>query len=284
MLPKYILTKRASALGQTFGRATGTALGYLIPYVGNKYLVDATRSLASSLKRSKDFPSIIQRVKRTAGMEDIPHKIIDGIENAAFVPPNILSGDEERALVEKARRKKSLGYEAESNVLKSIVDSSNSQNGGLIIGKNMSNPYTVAHELGHAILENEGSVSGFLQRHAEKANIAGNIMTGLGLLPGAYSLYGMVTGEDTPVANKLARSLIYGGMSANILGDIGRLVYENRANEIGRKLIEQLEINLSDKDKETGEEMFSSALGTYAVSPLKHLLPVVGYEVGKSLF
>ena len=279
-----LIEKYASAITPIVGRGAGIALGYLLPYVGNRYLVDASKSLSRQIRTKKDFPSLVQEVKNIAGMPKIPHTIIEGIDNATYIPSKRLDNNEKKIIKHLAKDYYKNGDKINGKLLMSIIDASDSPNGGLIIGNKMTNPYTVAHELGHAILENEGSVSGFLQRHASKANILGNTMIGVGLIPGAISLVGMLSGNKTPVADVIAKGLFYGGTASNVIGNVSRVIYENRANEIGRELLAQSDLKLTARQKELGEQMYGASLGTYAMSPLADILPVAGYELAKNLF
>ena len=252
--------------GKNWAPITAVAAGITLPAIGRYYL---NKSIHASIA-DPDFavPSsdkIIQNVKAEAGLNKIPHKTFKTLNNAFYVPPGAIP--EERAgFWKQVAREKRLSKDKIEKETGSLIDTmleySINPKGGIIVGEKFTNPYVVAHEIGHAKISHEGGIYGFMQKYGPLAQAAGAVSMFGGILPTVLGY------------KKLGKGMFFGGAAATGLGLGAELLYEREASRIAEELLKKQEIKA--RSRELGKGLLDKSWNTYLLKSLATALPLGG--------
>jgi len=253
----------------------GVALGIAIPAIGNYYLQRSIHELITEkgFKEPKTN-EIIDKVKVKAGLTDIPHKTFELLNNAFYIPPRSIPESQVGYIKEQARNymlsKNKLDKE-HGKILNTIVDFSNSTKGGIIVGKKLTNPYVIAHELGHAKIHHDGGIYGFMQKYGPWIQNIGKLMMIGSLIPR------LATPSDSKW-HTLGNIMLGVGAGALGTGLISELLYENKASQISKELLEKQKMR--EKARALGQELLNKSYLTYVTKSLGTVLPPIGGLTG----
>lgn len=268
----------------------GSALGVLAGIIGSNIISDAAKSslkdevhrVHSSGPTSMDMTTdeLISSIKHKAGLQDMPHGVYDNFENAMYVPPQAFNQNTKHKMMREAKRRMGSSDErvAQSGkFLSDLIRFSDSPDGGIAIGRKMSNPFIVGHEVGHAMIEKEDSIANFLQRNY---NYTKNLGTVGAVGSGLAQLYGYMADNET--AKKIGNIGALASVGALGLNALGRVYYESDASDKSIDLLDRM--NIKPRDPQDYQRLKDRALDTYwASGPLDVALPAIGGIAGYHL-
>jgi hypothetical protein len=232
--------------------------------------------------KGKNFVKMVEEIKTKAGLQDVPVIIDKNYENAAYVPFSKMTKEQKQGLKDFAKDQMLSKDQLSKNrgsFFNKILDLSEKPKGGIIVGEKLKNPYVVAHELGHAMIENknDSALYNILQRWSPFVSGVGTLSTILGV---GASLAGTVASESlkkTINLSNVGKNLIIGGLASRLAGDIGTIAFENRAHNIGEELLEAM--NIPKEVRSSAKNFRDTSIKTYAVKPLQYLAPFAASKV-----
>ena len=143
------------------------------------------------------------------------------------------------------------------NFILKTIDYSENKTGGIIIGSNTKNPAVAAHELGHAIIHENGGIENFIQTNSDLISKFGKI----GIIGGiGTNLLNFISNKQLLNPN-LGNMLFYGGIGTYGLGILGNIYTEYLASKKAKDLLTKQDIM-----KDGYSNLLNQALGTYATS------------------
>jgi hypothetical protein len=243
--------------------AATVGLGMIAPAIGKYFLDKGLHEVVAN----KDFKldniePVIAAAKKSAGLQDIPHRIINNFDNAFFVPPGSLSPDVITSLRAKARTamaSPNSKIRGTGEFLKTVTDYSSTPRGGIVIGEKLTNPHVVAHELGHAKIEHDGGIDSYIQKYAPSLQTVGALTALASLVPA-------VTGDHS-----VWQGMFGGGMGLIGAGALGKIYSEYRASSEGRKMTDKM--TMSDNTRNLGDKALNYAFGTYLNNAVRGVAP-----------
>jgi hypothetical protein len=200
--------------------------------------------------------SVITKLKRTAGLSKIPHHELKDFNNAFYLPPNSLPMGGRASLEKERASALADGRKREAQTAKKLLEADASPHGGIFYGKKLKNPYVVAHEIGHALADNEPA----LQRYVERSPAVLNKLFGLGVAAGA------VTGAIRP---DWIPQIGVGLAGLGALSTAADVYSEHKATSRGLDLLQRAKL---DKNPRRGRAAMETAGKTY-------LWPAMGAKV-----
>jgi 2'-5' RNA ligase len=236
---------------------TGAVVGAGL--IGKKILNSAIDDVVTSKDFSvKNTEGIIRKAKAQSNI-DIPHASFRTLTNAYYIPPGTIKEDDAGKIKDFAMDKIKSSDEDErekGKVLLSTLEFSSKPGGGIIVGERFTNPHVVAHELGHAKIEQEGGLYRFMQKYAP-------VVQNVGLLTAAGSIVPSLFEADT-----VSKIMAGAGLGAFALGSVGEMLTEYKASNIAKDMLNNIDYN--KKAKKAGENVLNLALGTYAAKNLAY--------------
>jgi hypothetical protein len=220
-----------------------------IVHVGNDAL---KASMTDLIKKDKkiDTSAVMQKAKEMAGISYVPHSILKGYNNAAYIPAGSIPEHMAKGLMTKSKdylmskdkKKKAMG----NFILKSIKYSQNPK-GGIIIGDKFDNPAVASHEIGHAIINERGGFDKLVQGYYSTLKKIG----------APASIAGLLTKMVNP---DLGDYIFWGGVGTYGLGTLGQIYTEYTASKYAKEIMEQQHIGSPKRNS-----ILNRALGTYAL-------------------
>ena len=251
--------------GENYPAMIAATVGLVAPTVGKYFINKAVNETAKEPGFNvKTTDKIISKVKTLSGIPDVPHRTFTGLNNAYFVPPGSVREDVHGMWKELAYEKlksKNKTVRESGKMMNTILDFSRKPKGGIIVGDKFKNPHVVAHELGHAQIEQEGGVYKYLQKYGPLAQSIGALTTFGSIVPLAFGY------------TDVAKGMLYGGMGATAAGLGAELLYESKASSIGNKMLES--VKFDPKAKELGKKSLDLAWDTYLMKTLGRTVPAV---------
>lgn len=242
---------------------TAAVVGIVAPAIGQHFLNKGLNDIVKNKKfKVTDIEPVIASAKHQAGLDDMPHRKIDGYNNAFYIANGGLSpamsikieNDIDSALSSggKFGRKK-------AKLLNTILEFNKHKHGGIVIGDRLTNPHVVAHELGHAKIEHDGGVEAFVQRYAPSLQNIGSLVALGSIVP-----HLMGKGD-------IAKGMLYGGLGTHIGGVGAKLYSEYRASDIARDILK--DVTIDPETRALGDKSLNYAFGTYLNNSLKSIAP-----------
>jgi hypothetical protein len=220
-----------------------------IVHVGNSAL---KASMVDLIKKDKkvNTSSVIQKAKELGGIPYVPHTVLKGYDNAAYIPPGSipdymardLTNQSKGYLASKNEKKKAMG----NFILKTIKYSQNPK-GGIIIGDEFNNPAVASHEIGHAIINEHGGFDKIVQDYHSTLKKIG----------APASIVGLLTQMINP---DLGNYIFWGGVGTYGLGALGQIYTEYTASKHAKEIMRQQKIDTPERNK-----ILNTGLGSYAL-------------------
>ena len=242
-----VLEKKAEWVKPLITTAGGIAAGVAALLGANilqKSQVKKVVDLQQNIPRTKEDE--IQHLKSVAGFRKMPHYIIDGVDNAVYVPPKAIPDFVKKKLGDIISWNKKKGKVRTAQVAQHILDASQHPQGGMLIGSKVNNQFTVAHELGHALAQNDTSFKSYIENSPK-------LLKPLSLLGSVAAVAGSF------IKPKYAPHLLGGAIGLNTLSTISKYYNESQASKRGLDLLQKADANISD----VGKQSLQQAAKTY---------------------
>jgi len=218
--------------------------------VGHQALTDSMKNMLKKDKFKADFSSLINDAKKIGNISNTPHIVIEGYNNAAYIPPKSIPDHTKNQWKKQANqllKSKDKDLVNKGKFIQRSLEFSNKPNGGIIIGDKFDNPAVVSHEIGHAIINANGGFDKLVQDYSATLKNVG--------VP--ISLVGLATKMLKP---DLGDYIFFGGLGTFGLGALGKLYTEWNASSHAKNILKEM-----DMDSETKNDLLNYALGTYAI-------------------
>jgi len=222
------------------------------------------KSLDSSTNRAfkglpRSTPALVRKLKVAAGMPALIDQEIPGLNNAYYLRPGALSNQEQDYLHGSSATALSHGNFGNHRAAQSLLRANDSPQGGIFYGPKWNNPYTVAHEMGHALSANDSALKQFLEKSPKTLNR----LFSLGLVAGAAT--GIAKPEWIPQIGLGLAGL--GGLAT-----AATAYTESQASKKGLDLLTRAGVEPSPEGREAltlGERSHVwPKLGTHVLAPL----------------
>lgn len=239
--------------------AIGLAVQVAAKLYRDIFLERALRKSNLANKGRFSYNDLVAAGTQYGGPAQIKRTIIPGYNNAAFVPPGMIPPSAIQSNTDEANRLLASANAAdrrEGQLLLASVEHSQSPVGGIIAGNRHNTQSTIAHELGHAAIENAGGINRLIQRHSRQ-------------LP-SLGIGGMIGGAAAGLLGHpdIGHALIGGGIASIALGPIGNVYYEYLASKKAKQMLANPSVN-QQRD-------LNLALQTYGVSAIAQLAGLAG--------
>ena len=191
------------------------------------------------LKTTKRVPpsNMVHTLKRTAGLEKMPHHQVKGLPNAFYLPGGNINKtfqDQLKRQEEKARQE---GDKDSERLARNLRKATESPHGGIFYGEEFKNPYVIAHEVGHALAANEPA----FKRYVERSPSLLNKLFGVGAAAGTVA--GIMRPDWIPA--------IGAGLAGLGAVNLASTVYsENKATERGLDLMDRAKMSVEPEGRE----------------------------------
>ncbi len=253
-LEKDALSKDVLMAAGGVGAAAATVLGAsLLSKSYGKDFVKKTKGMKPATSR------MVVKLKRTAGLSDMPHHEIKDMNNAFYLPPGSLSPLDKLDLYDQKEKAHQRGKKSLRRTADKILEANSNPQGGIFYGRKLKNPYVIAHEIGHALAQDESA----LKRYVEHSPGVMNKLFGLGAVLGTAA--GVYNPKWIP---KIGLGLAGLGAAA-----VGAEVYsERQATKRGLDLMRKAKMGPSKRGREAldiaGKTYTWPGIGTKVLAPL----------------
>lgn len=243
------LLMAAGGIGSAAIAAVGASLLH-------KSLDERTNKAFSGLPRTTR--PLVERMKQVAGLPQLVDEEIPGLNNAYYLAPQSLAPEARNSLQMMGTQAAMKGDLKADRVAQQILRADAGQ-GGIFYGEKWNNPYTVAHEMGHALSANEPAFRQFIERSPKTLDM----LYGLGMAAG--TLGGIAKPEWIPYIGAGLAGL--GGLAT-----AATAYTESQANKRGLDLLRRSGVEPSPGGQEalaSGERSYLwPKLGTHILAPL----------------
>jgi hypothetical protein len=135
-------------------------------------------------KMPKEAPSsIVRKLKVAAGMQDLPYVTVKGYQNAHYQPAASVTSQMQEVAGRAEEEARQAGDKSSERFYRTVQRIGKSSHGGIFVGDTLTNPHIIAHEVGHALADNEPA----LKRYVERSPSTLNKLFGIGALAGTVA-------------------------------------------------------------------------------------------------